>query len=67
MFEDDVPRAYLVVKNDEEQFSIWPKEQALPLGWLATGFSGKKTECLAHIREIWTDQTPKSQRAKPSR
>jgi MbtH protein len=51
-----------VVINHEEQYSIWPVGREIPDGWTATGFSGTKEECLAHIREVWTDMRPKSLR-----
>jgi MbtH protein len=55
-------RDYLVVKNEEEQYSIWVAHRALPLGWQATGFKGTKAECLANIAEVWTDMRPLSLR-----
>ena len=33
---------YKVVVNHEEQYSIWPSEKKLPLGWTATGTTGSK-------------------------
>jgi MbtH protein len=69
MFEDDIDRHYLVVRNDEEQYSIWPEDEPVPGGWAATGVSGAKTECLEHIRQVWTDLRPRSLRermAQPS-
>nr|ABL74949.1 Tlm Orf16 [Streptoalloteichus hindustanus] len=53
---------YHVVVNDEEQYSIWPTEQDIPLGWKAVGRTGTKEECLAHIEEVWTDMRPRSLR-----
>lgn len=53
---------YRVVRNDEEQFSIWAADRDLPAGWYATGFDGPKEECLAHIDEVWTDMRPRSLR-----
>jgi MbtH protein len=55
---------YKVVVNHEEQYSIWPIERENPLGWRDAGKSGSKTECLAHIREVWTDMRPLSLRKK---
>ena len=57
---DDV--IYNVVVNDEEQYSIWPADRELPLGWRAEGTTGTKAECLAHIEEVWTDMRPLSLR-----
>lgn len=55
---------YKVVVNHEEQFSIWPLERENPLGWRDEGKSGTKAECLAHIKEVWTDMRPLSLRKK---
>lgn len=53
---------YDVVVNDEEQYSIWPVDRDLPAGWQQVGVRGAKEDCLAHIREVWTDITPLSVR-----
>jgi MbtH protein len=62
MFEDDTDRRYVVVRNDAEQYSVWPDDRAVPGGWYAQDFAGTKAECLAHIAEVWTDMRPKSLR-----
>jgi MbtH protein len=53
---------YKVVVNDEEQYSIWPAERDNALGWKDAGRSGSKDECLAYVRELWTDMRPLSLR-----
>ena len=55
---------YKVVVNDEEQYSIWPADRELPLGWHDVGKSGTKEECLAYIKEVWTDMRPLSLRKR---
>jgi MbtH protein len=60
--EDEDTTVYKVVKNHEEQYSIWPEYRDLPLGWVEAGKSGKKAECLAYIKEVWTDMRPLSLR-----
>ena len=55
---------YAVVMNHEEQYSIWPAHRELPRGWTAVGKQGPKDECLAHIKEVWTDMRPLSLRKK---
>ncbi|MFO0566286.1 MAG: MbtH family NRPS accessory protein [Polyangiaceae bacterium] len=60
--EDDDAGEYQVVINDEEQYSIWPLERALPAGWRGAGKSGPKSACLTFIREVWTDMRPLSVR-----
>lgn len=54
--------AYEVVVNPEEQYSIWPASREKPLGWKGVGKTGPKAECLAYIREVWTDMRPLSLR-----
>lgn len=53
---------YDVVVNHEEQYSIWPAEREMPLGWKAVGMRGSKEQCLEHIKEVWTDMRPLSLR-----
>ena len=53
-FDDSAVR-YRVVVNDEEQYSIWVEDRDNPRGWRSVGVVGTKDECLAHIREVWTD------------
>jgi uncharacterized protein YbdZ (MbtH family) len=53
---------YKVVLNHEEQYSIWPEGRENPLGWNDAGKSGTKPECLAYIKELWTDMRPLSLR-----
>jgi uncharacterized protein YbdZ (MbtH family) len=55
---------YKVVVNHEEQYSIWPEYRENPLGWKDAGKSGTKEECLAYIKEVWTDMRPLSLRKK---
>ncbi len=55
---------YAVVINHEEQYSIWPANRELPLGWTAVGKQGSKADCLEYIKEVWTDMRPLSLRKK---
>lgn len=55
---------YRVVVNQEEQYSIWPEDRDLPLGWRDAGKRGPKQECLDYIKEVWTDMRPLSLRKK---
>lgn len=66
MSQDYAPdnRIYKVVVNHEEQYSIWPADRENALGWNDAGKSGTKEECLAYIKEIWTDMRPLSLRKK---
>jgi MbtH protein len=55
---------YQAVVNHEEQYSIWPADREVPLGWKPAGKTGTKREVLAWIEEVWTDMRPLSLRKK---
>lgn len=55
---------YKVLVNHEEQYSLWPLYLENPRGWNETGTSGTKEECLAYVKEVWTDMRPLSLRQK---
>jgi uncharacterized protein YbdZ (MbtH family) len=60
--EENDTTIYKVVVNHEEQYSIWPADRENPLGWRDVDKSGPKAECLAYIKEVWTDMRPLSLR-----
>ncbi len=62
--DEEDTTVYQVVVNHEEQYSIWPADRELPLGWNAVGKQGTKQECLDYIEEVWTDMRPLSLRNK---
>lgn len=55
---------YLVVRNAEEQYSIWPAGREVPAGWETDGIEGPKDVCLEHITQVWTDMRPLSLRRR---
>lgn len=57
---DDIE--FYVVKNMEEQYSIWPSFKAIPSGWEDVGFKGLKADCMEYIEKHWTDMRPLSLR-----
>lgn len=62
--ETEDTRAYKVVVNHEEQYSIWFADRELPAGWREAGKTGSRAECLEYIEEVWTDMRPLSLRKK---
>lgn len=62
MNQKDEAATYIVVVNEEEQFSIWRADAAMAPGWKNAGKTGTKEECLAFIKEVWTDMRPASLR-----
>lgn len=59
---DDDDRLYKVVVNHEEQYSVWRADRDNPAGWSDAGRTGPKSDCLAHIEDVWTDMRPLSLR-----
>jgi MbtH protein len=55
-------RTYKVLVNQEEQYALWPDDQAVPEGWQRVGPTGNKERCLSFVKESWTDMRPKSLR-----
>ena len=62
--EDRTTSNYKVVVNHEEQYSIWPADRENASGWHDVGRQGTKDECVAYIKEVWTDMRPLSLRLK---
>ena len=62
--EEEDKTIYKVVVNHEEQYSIWPEYRDNPPGWRDAGQSGPKSDCLAFIKDVWTDMRPLSLRKK---
>ncbi len=62
--EPGTDEVYLVVRNDEEQYSIWRADRDVPAGWHPEGRRGSRQECLDHIGVIWTDMRPLSLRRR---
>jgi MbtH protein len=58
----DDQMTYQIVVNHEGQYALWLAEQPPPRGWNPAGKQGSKAECLAFVREVWTDMTPLSLR-----
>jgi MbtH protein len=57
MEEKEDYTVYRVVVNHEEQHSIWPADRDNPSGSTGAGKIGPKAECLAYVKEVWTDET----------
>lgn len=60
--EDLDDRLHHVVVNHEEQYSLWPVDRDLPLGWSSVGGPMSKEDCLSYIERVWTDMRPLSLR-----
>jgi uncharacterized protein YbdZ (MbtH family)/MFS family permease len=58
----DEDARYEVLRNDEDQYSLWLAGQEVPAGWYRVGMEGTREECSAYVDEVWTDMRPRSLR-----
>lgn len=58
-FEDENGE-FLVLVNEEQQYSLWPTFREVPAGWSAVGPRGSRQECLDYIEVNWVDMRPRS-------
>jgi len=57
---DDETAKFLVLVNDERQFSLWPATIAVPDGWFVAHTEDCQQVCLDYIETTWTDMRPAS-------
>jgi MbtH protein len=62
--DEDPFDEYTVVINVEEQYSVWPTEKDIPLGWKPVNQKGTKQDCLDYIEKVWKDILPASLKNK---
>ncbi|WP_406199129.1 MULTISPECIES: amino acid adenylation domain-containing protein [unclassified Streptomyces] len=61
MNEFDNPNGtFVVLVNDEEQYSLWPSKLERPSGWRVAREAGSREECHAFIESTWSDIRPAS-------
>lgn len=58
--DNQIDELYKVLINIEEQYSFWPINKNIPLGWKETGAIGTKEECDEYVRRVWLDTRPLS-------
>jgi MbtH protein len=51
---------YLVLRNDEGQYSLWPDYVDVPAGWQVVSGPDSRQACLAYVERSWTDLRPAS-------
>ncbi|MEU9117349.1 MbtH family protein [Streptomyces sp. NPDC048483] len=57
---EDHDATYLVLANDEAQYSLWPSFADVPDGWRTAHPEDTRAACLEYIERTWTDMRPKS-------
>ena len=58
-FEDN-DAMYLVLINDEGQYSLWPSLISVPAGWKVAHEAASRQACQDYIDQTWTDMRPRS-------
>ncbi|ORA39961.1 MbtH family protein [Mycobacterium aquaticum] len=59
---DDERGTFVVLVNDEDQFSLWPAFADVPVGWRVVFGEGSRSDCLDYVEQTWTDLRPRSLR-----
>ena len=59
----DEDGTFLVLRNSEEQYSLWPQGIKVPNGWLVVK-KGTRASCGVYVSEVWTDMRPLSLRKR---
>ena len=57
---DDENGTFLVLRNDEGQYSLWPEFAEVPEGWTVVHDRDTRAACLAFVEREWTDLRPRS-------
>jgi len=57
---EDPDGKYLVLINDEGQYSLWPTFIKVPAGWSVALPEDNRQTCLDWINTNWTDMRPRS-------
>lgn len=51
---------YVVLINDEGQYSLWPAFALVPSGWRVVHEQNTRRKCLDYICSQWVDMRPNS-------
>lgn len=57
---DDPEGTFLVLRNAEDQRSLWPAFAPVPDGWSVEHGPGPRQACLDYVNENWVDMRPRS-------
>ncbi|BCJ53443.1 protein mbtH [Actinoplanes sp. NBRC 14428] len=57
---DDTEGRFLVLVNDEGQYSMWPAAIDVPAGWTVAHPEDSHQACLDYVEQNWTDMRPRS-------
>jgi len=55
---DDADGRFVVLVNDERQYSLWPAAAEMPPGWAIAFGAADRMSCADFIRDTWADLRP---------
>jgi MbtH protein len=55
---DDESANFVVLINDERQYSLWPAALAVPAGWDVAHGEDSRGACVEFVNASWTDMRP---------
>jgi MbtH protein len=55
---DDQGGAFVVLINDQGQYSLWPAAAEIPAGWSIAHEQNGRQACIEYIGKNWTDMRP---------
>jgi len=53
---------FVVLANDQDQYSLWPSRRKVPAGWKIVHAENSREACLDYVESNWTDLRPLSAR-----
>ncbi|MER8223504.1 MbtH family NRPS accessory protein [Streptomyces sp. NPDC094143] len=57
---EDANAQFLVLRNAEHHYSLWPAFAEVPQGWDVLFGKASRPDCVEYIGAHWTDMRPKS-------
>ncbi|EKN4689224.1 MbtH family protein [Yersinia ruckeri] len=57
---DDETIPFLVLINEQRQYSLWPEFSAIPAGWESVFGPALRESCVRYLEMNWTDMRPLS-------
>ena len=57
---DDAEGTFSVLRNGEQQYSLWPEFAPVPEGWEVAHGPGPRPDMITFIEQNWDDMRPAS-------
>ncbi|ANF98086.1 MbtH family protein [Paenibacillus bovis] len=57
---EQIDGQYIVLINEEHQYSLWPAAMDIPAGWSVSLSVADRQTCMDYIAENWQDLRPRS-------